>query len=188
MINGTSGRFFLSRGIRQGCPISPFLFLLITQVLSCYVNMNFFQDIKIFGNELKICQLADDTTLFLKNAAEVSKAIGTINNFSKVSGLNLNVSKCEIFPLKSVNFDEIDGIPVEEVVAYLGVRLCKDESYRHSLNFHPILNSTKRKLNSWLQRDLSIYGRVLLSKSEGLSRSAYVSQALFVPKTLYQRV
>lgn len=183
MSHGTSNRFFLSRGIRQGCPISPFLFLLVTQVLSCYVNMNFFQGINVFGNELKICQLADDTTLFLKNAAEVSKAICSINNFSKISGLNLNVNKCEIFPLKSVNMEKIEGIPVKEVVTYLGIKLCKDESLRASLNFDPILTSTKRKFNSWLQRDLSIYGRVLLSKSEGLSRSAYISQALFVPKT-----
>ncbi len=35
-------------------------------------------------------------------------------------------------------------------------------------------------LNSWLQRDLSLYGRVLLSKAEGLSHFVYPSLSLFV--------
>jgi len=41
---GTSPRFYLSRGIRQGCPISPYLFLLVSQIFASYV-LNSFPDI-----------------------------------------------------------------------------------------------------------------------------------------------
>jgi len=37
LAHGTTRRFNISRGIRQGCPLSPFLFLLVTQIMSVHI-------------------------------------------------------------------------------------------------------------------------------------------------------
>ncbi len=43
-------------------------------------------------------------------------------------------------------------------------------------------------LNSWLQRDLSLYGRGLLSKAEGLSHFVYPSLSLFVENKVAKEI
>lgn len=63
----------------------------------------------------------------------------------------------------------------------MGIIICKDQEKRSKLNFEPLILSIQRKFNSWLQRDLSITGRVLLSKADGLSRVIYPAMALDVP-------
>lgn len=80
--SGTSPRFQLKRGIRQGCPISPYLFLLCTQLLNIYVKSGVIKGISIADKEIIISQLADDTTLFLKDATQVPNAINVIQAFS----------------------------------------------------------------------------------------------------------
>ena len=71
------------------------------------------------------------------------------------------------------------GISVKDSVKYLGIHICKNVIMSQSLNFLPRLNLTKSILNKWLQRDLSIIGRVLLSKAEGLSRFVYPALSLY---------
>lgn len=79
--HGTTSRFELKRGIRQGCPISPYLFLLVTQLLSVYVKKSSLKGISIVNREIIISQLADDTTLFLKNSDQIPTAINVVKNF-----------------------------------------------------------------------------------------------------------
>lgn len=65
-----SQRFDIRCGVRQGCPISPFL--LVTESLCMSINQN--QELKgisVIGRELKISQLATDTKLFLKDGCHV---------------------------------------------------------------------------------------------------------------------
>lgn len=66
---GTSPRFELKRGIRQGCPISLYLFLLITQLLTNSLNNSPVQGISIAGKEIIIIINSHvdrcDTILFL---------------------------------------------------------------------------------------------------------------------------
>lgn len=188
LANGTTPRFPIGRGIKQGCPISPFLFLLVTQTMALHIENNTFRGIQTLDKELKCCQLADDTTIFLKDRTETKKAIDCLNEFSFVSGLSLNIKKCELFSLKDCDLDEINGIPVKKVITYLGIKICKNEIDRGNLNFPPIIEKMKKRFDMWLLRDLSLNGRVLLSKTEGLSRLVYNALALEVPQKHIQEV
>lgn len=110
----TSQRFSIKRGVRKGRPISPFSFILATELsLSIMHNQNF-KGISIFDREVKISQLADDTTLFLKDKNQLSIAIHIIKQFSCASGLKLNLSKYEIMSLHKCDDALIQGIPVKD--------------------------------------------------------------------------
>ncbi len=94
--HGTTQRFMLERGIRQGCPASVYLFLIVAQVFCHFIKDSKLEGINIAGRSILISQLADDTALFLKNPTQVHQAIKTIQLFSNASGLYLNIKKCEI--------------------------------------------------------------------------------------------
>jgi len=65
--NGWSSDFFtLSRGVRQGCLLSPYLFILCAEVLGNAIRRDEgIRGIKISGAECKLSQYADDTTMIL---------------------------------------------------------------------------------------------------------------------------
>ncbi len=178
---GTSKIFGIHRGVRQGCPISPFLFLLVSEILSIQIlNNQSILGLKIFDREVKISQLADDTALFLKDKSQVKTALDCISKFTKASGLKLNLHKCEILFIHNSVDLSIENIPVKDSVKYLGIYISKNKITCEQFNFVSKLKKTKHILNNWLQRDLTIFGRVLLSKAEGLYRFVYPALSMYV--------
>ena len=87
----------MSRGIRQGCPLSALLFILVVEVLALNIRNNKkITGIKLpKGYEAKISQFADDTTLFIGNEASIVEALKTVDCFSHVAGPVLNRDKTE---------------------------------------------------------------------------------------------
>ncbi len=73
--HGTTSRFKINRGIRQGCPISPFLFLLVTQTMAMHIKRDTFCGIRILEKELKCSQLADDTAIKKKMKLKLKKLL-----------------------------------------------------------------------------------------------------------------
>uniref|UniRef100_A0A669EC77 Reverse transcriptase domain-containing protein n=1 Tax=Oreochromis niloticus TaxID=8128 RepID=A0A669EC77_ORENI len=187
LTNGTSPRFNIQRGIRQGCPISPYLFLLIAQLLSNHIKSSNVKGISLIGKDLLITQLADDTTLFLKDEYQIFIAIETISMFSKASGLYLNIPKCELMAIKECSKTALCNIPIKQEVRYLGIIITKNQE-RITQNFYPILEKLKHRFNQWLLRDLSLKGRVLITKAEGISRLAYAALALHLDNKLIKEV
>ena len=70
--NGWSTDFFkLERGVRQGCPLLPYLFVLGVEVLAEKIRKNeTIKGIMVFKNEIKVRQYADDTILILGGSKE----------------------------------------------------------------------------------------------------------------------
>lgn len=122
----TSNRLDRKRGVRRGCPLSPFLFVSVVELLS--VNIEHDPDFKgfsVFNRERRISQLADDTTLFLKDKEQLLKAVDPVQQLSSASGLKLHVWKCELWPIHTGDDTFIDNIPVKTMVKCLGIHITK---------------------------------------------------------------
>jgi hypothetical protein len=67
--NGYSSPFFkLERGVRQGCPLSAYLFIMVVEILAHKIRTDTdIKGIKIGSTEIKLVQMADDTTTFVKD-------------------------------------------------------------------------------------------------------------------------
>ncbi|XDV24167.1 hypothetical protein PO909_028416, partial [Leuciscus waleckii] len=77
------------------------------------------------------------------------------------------------FPLQSLS-----NIQTKREVKYLGIIISKDKDVMENKNVLNNIDKCKSILNRWLQRDLTIFGRVLLSKMDSLSRLIYPTFSL----------
>ena len=131
----TTKSFSVCRSVRQGCPCSPFLFLIVVELLSIQIRQsNVFQGLKIFEREIWITQLADDTVLFLENKQQIETALEIIDTFSNASGLKLNLTQCELLCLYNTEETLLGKIPVKESVKYLGIHISKNLNERQVKN------------------------------------------------------
>ena len=92
-----SQKFEINQGIRQGCPLSALLFILVAEVMALKIKQNsYINGITVCSNktdhqkEFKISQLADDTVLFVNSIKSANIALKEINNFAEPS---LNIIK-----------------------------------------------------------------------------------------------
>ena len=100
--NGKSSIFYkLERGI--SCCLSALLFIIVAELLTISIRTNkLIHGVKIQQDEFKICQLVDNTTLFLRDTCSLKIVLHLLDEFSVISGLKINEDKTEVF---SVNDD-----------------------------------------------------------------------------------
>ena len=130
--NGYSTNWFQpSKGVRQGCPLSPYLFILCAEILSIKIRSEpTVKGINLFGNELKLSQFADDTNLFCADLTSVEKAFNIVNDFGKMAGLRLNVKKTKAIWLGKWANKKINPLKIKWMrspVKILGIHFSYDE-------------------------------------------------------------
>ena len=177
-----------SRGVRQGCPLSALLFILGIEVLSNRLRQE--KNIKgIFiendDTEIKVTQLADDMTLFVKDVKSGEKAIDIVEEFEKISGVHLNRNKTKAMWLgNTCPRDTIKNISwCDTFVKSLGIYFCKNKILSLELNWsQERFEKIQQILSSWKQRNLSLKGKIIILKTLVISRLIYTAQVLSCPK------
>ena len=187
-VNGYISSFFsLSRGVRQGCPLSPLLYILMAEVLACNICVNS----SISGLQLPhspfplscVSAYADDTTLVVNSIHAIMAVFQVYSVYEKGSGAKLNMAKCEGLWLgswsgRSDSLVDISwsSVKVKVLGVFLGPGNFEEENWR------PRITVVENALNSWRQRSLLYRGKALVINALALSRVWYVASLIYVPR------
>ena len=185
--------FNISRGVRQGCPLSPLLFILATELLAVEIRQD--PDCKGISlpddQKVKISQFADDTTIITENVESLKPHLQILDRFGNISGLKLNKKKTKAMwmgSMKDRKIKVLDFKTTKEPIKVLGVNLSYNTNKCIEENFYAKIKKMKTKLNLWLSRDLTIYGKSLLVKALGISQLVYAASMLTVPESVVKTV
>ncbi|GJR49138.1 RNA-directed DNA polymerase, eukaryota, reverse transcriptase zinc-binding domain protein [Tanacetum coccineum] len=171
-INGQAYGYFIgARGLRQGDPISLYLFTIVMEVLNLIMIKNIEEDgqFKYHAGckELKITHLCfvDDLMVFCHgDAHSLSIVKKSLNEFSRYSGLLPNLKKSTYL-----------GVPL--LAKCLGVNDCKI-----------LIEKVKNRIGDWRNKFLSYAGRVQLISSVLASMQTYWASVYLLPKTVVKEI
>ena len=188
----------ISRGVRQGDPLSPYLFLLSIEPLAIRIRATKeIHGIRIGEIEYKLNQYADDTTLYLQ-VEESFKVIPTIlDRFSVISGYRNNAAKTKVMGIgKYIGVErKIGEFEVKaEPVMILGLNFEPDLEKMRAGNMGGKIVKMKKVLEKWFNRSLTAIGKLRVAKTLALSILTYPIMNLYtkekelkqVEKLIYQ--
>ncbi|XP_020259105.1 uncharacterized protein LOC109835548 [Asparagus officinalis] len=199
-LNGSlHGYFKGKRGLRQGDPLSPYLFILGMEYLSR--SLDLLKNDRQFNfhpmcRKLKISHLvfADDLLLFSKgDLNSVLKLNQCLKEFSSVTGLEPNSDKCHVFfggvhEATKVSIKELLGIAEGSLpIRYLGMPLvCKRLSYS---DCNPLLNKISNQIQLWSKsKNLSYAGKLQVIKSVILGVQIYWTSCYILLVCVLQKI
>ena len=200
LVNGSlTEEFCLEKGLRQGDPLSPFLFNIAVQGLSCMLqrgcDLGLTTGINIgnIGPIISHLQFADDTLIFSSNSLYSMRNIKRILLcFELVSGLKVNFYKSSNVGVgvtaHTCNFTaqllrcKQDQLPL----MYLGLPI--GGNLGRTMMWNPIVRNISCRLASWKGIFLSTRGRLCLIKSVLSNLPIYYLSMFPMPATVASKI
>jgi hypothetical protein len=189
-------KFYPSRGLRQGDPLLPYLFLLVGESLFALINRNInhnlLQELKISRNCPGISHLmfADDSLLFFRaNTDQASRIKEILRQYEKGTGQLLSSDKCSIMfgqhvpdiDMQSVAYIlEVNKMTMED--KYLGLPIPEGSMKQGKLISSK--DKLRKKCSDWNEKYMSGAAKEALIKSVAQSISNYAMSVFKFPMGL----
>ena len=176
-----------SKGLFQGNPIAPYLFILVIEVLATKLRSHpRVKGMKMGAEELLLALFADDLGIILEADPVVLRStLEILDKFKAMSGLSINYDKTVIYRLGSAKNTNPHFYSVKkmiwsnEPVKVLGIIIADLEDEMLKRNFDPTIMKVVALLNIWKQRDLSLNGKILIINS--LAASMFYHKFAILP-------
>jgi hypothetical protein len=185
--NGHTSTFFHpTRGVRQGCPLSPILFVIAVELMAIKIRQNSrIKGIQIGNTEIKLSQFADDTTFFLEpDMDSIMTLFNTLQEFAKITGLKINKEKTEILLLGNTELTDLNPemrLYVKESIKALGIHICPDKKKMSQLNYDPLIGKIKNIIKFWQNKGITEQGKIVIIKTLLTSKLIYAINAIPSP-------
>nr|GEV98145.1 putative RNA-directed DNA polymerase, eukaryota, reverse transcriptase zinc-binding domain protein [Tanacetum cinerariifolium] len=201
LVNGSpTDEFSFHRGLRQGDPLSPFLFILVMESLQVsfqrLIDRCMFTSIMVgHNNQVSISHLfyADDVMFIGKWSLEnVNALMIMLHCFFLASGLKINVQKSSlsgigVLPSTVHNMATMFGCSASNLpFSYLGVKM--GANMKRTSSWDAVINKVTTKLSSWKAKTLSAGGRLTLVKSMLGAIPTYYMSLFKVPMGVLNRL
>ena len=189
-----SDKILLSQGVPQGDVISPYIFILMVEILLIKINhTKNLKGITYAQHEARSETFADDTTVFLeRNEHNLRKATQYITQFHSISGLACNLDKTVVIPI-GTNTDINDqlcpdlGMEWNDSFTLLGFQI--DSKLKNlSVNFKLVKEKIKSIISKWKPYNLSLRGRITIAKVKLVSQLTYISTVLETNTTMLDEI
>ncbi|XP_048503164.1 uncharacterized protein LOC125498892 [Beta vulgaris subsp. vulgaris] len=201
LVNGEpSQTIFPSAGLRQGDPLSSYIFILCMEVLSRNLthlqNMKELEGLKIARTAPKISHLffADDALFFFKAQPKNCWTIkNVLSTFCEKSGEMINFEKSHVIfsPNTPIKFTKIMrkplGVQVKGKIGnYLGCPMEIDG--RSSASFNEITTKTVNKILSWKFSRLSPAAKLILINTILTSLASHIVSIYLLPRKITKKL
>ena len=188
LVNGVlSDPFLVTQSVRQGCGLSPLLYVLCAEPLAHRLRMS--PLIRGLtppggGDELRVVQYADDTTCIIRDVGSLTSILRIFKEFQAISGAKLNLSKCTGYWLNNSanNFVSYGGIPFNSRgIKCLGVFFSSNAAIMSNENWTRVFGKCKGTIQSLSSRDLTLGGKAVILQSLVCSKVWYVARIVGMP-------
>jgi len=195
--NGVPTETFMpTRGIRQGDPLSPYLFVACIERLSQLIEAScaegHWQALPFVRGGMKLSHLmfADDVVLFCKaDLAQAQLLKECLHRFCEASGQKISTQKSKVYFSPNTNeavIAEVCGLlaitHTKDLGRYLGVPVLHGRVT--SSTFQDVVTRVDQRLTGWKTKCLSLAGRATLIQSTLATIPAYVMQSTRLPRSI----